>query len=165
MTIPGIMAGLFLICFFVIALFVLFNFLRKQLKEEVVQSQSQFLQLVKQQFESEQNKAVTELETRKQAVELTVRGLKEELEKYQKLLRDFEEDRSRKFGNIESELKNTSQATVKLQETTNHLNNILGNVKLRGQWGERMAEDIIQYAGLMEGVNYTKQTKLSTSAT
>jgi DNA recombination protein RmuC len=37
------------------------------------------------------------------------------------------------------------------------LNNILGNVKLRGQWGERMAEDIIQYAGLIEGVNYLKQ--------
>jgi DNA recombination protein RmuC len=37
------------------------------------------------------------------------------------------------------------------------LNNILGNVKLRGQWGERMAEDIIRYAGLIENINYLKQ--------
>ena len=44
-----------------------------------------------------------------------------------------------------------------LQETTVKLNNILGNVKLRGQWGERMAEDIIRYAGLIENVNYLKQ--------
>ena len=46
---------------------------------------------------------------------------------------------------------------MKLQETTVRLNNILGNVKLRGQWGERMAEDIIRYAGLIENVNYLKQ--------
>ena len=28
---------------------------------------------------------------------------------------------------------------------------------MRGQWGERMAEDIIRYAGLIENVNYLKQ--------
>jgi len=137
----------------------------QKIREEMKLNQEQFLQLAKQQFAAEQNKAAGELETRKQAVETWVGGLKEELNKYQKIVRDLEQDRAQKYGNLENELKNASKATGKLQETTNHLNNILGNVKLRGQWGERMAEDIIRYAGLLEGVNYTKQKKLEKSNT
>ena len=111
-----------------------------------------------------QGEAATQLELRKQAIEHTVAGLKEELGKYQQMLRESQGDHARKFGSLENELKNASIATQKLQETTVKLNNILGNVKLRGQWGERMAEDIIHYAGLIENVNYLKQN-VNTSAT
>ncbi|MBF0511101.1 MAG: DNA recombination protein RmuC [Candidatus Omnitrophica bacterium] len=104
-----------------------------------------------------QTEANIQLELRKQAIDNTVAGLKEELGRYQQVLRESEADRSRRFGSIENELKNASVATQKLAETTVRLNNILGNVKLRGQWGERMAEDIIRYAGLIENVNYLKQ--------
>jgi len=158
--------GLFLITVFLVAVFlVLTTFLRKQIRQEVKESQDQFLQLARQQFETDQARVTTELETRKQAVEGSVQGLKEQLEQYQKLLRDLERDRAQKYGNLENELKNASLSTAKLQETTNNLTNILGNNQKRGQWGERMAEDIIRYAGLIEGVNYRKQTKLETTTT
>ncbi len=104
-----------------------------------------------------QYKTMAAIEAQRAAIDQTVKGLTEQLEKYQGLLRQAEDDRSRKYGNLEAELKNTSNATLRLSESTNRLNNILGNVKLRGQWGERMAEDIIRYAGLIENVNYTKQ--------
>ena len=132
-------------------------FLRRQIRQDTESAKSEFLLLAKKQFEADQNKATTELELRKQAVENVVKGLEKELGQYQQLIRQFEKDRDQKYGNLENELKNASQATLKLQDTTVRLNNILGNVKLRGQWGERMAEDIIQYAGLIEGVNYAKQ--------
>lgn len=140
-------------------------FFKEKIREEIKFSQDQYLQLAKQQFVAEQNRAVTELETRKQAVDSTVKNLNEQLEQYKNMMHAFEQDRSRKYGNLENELKNASKATVKLQETTTHLNNILGNVKLRGQWGERMAEDIIQYAGLIENINYKKQRKLELAST
>jgi len=108
-------------------------------------------------MEFSQKDADSQMELRKQAIEHTVAGLKEELGKYQQLLRESQGDHARKFGSLENELKNASIATQKLQETTVKLNNILGNVKLRGQWGERMAEDIIHYAGLIENINYLKQ--------
>jgi len=108
-------------------------------------------------MELSQGDATSQLELRKQAIEHTVAGLKEELGKYQQMLRESQGDHARKFGSLENELKNASIATQKLAETTVKLNNILGNVKLRGQWGERMAEDIIRYAGLIENVNYLKQ--------
>src|ERR1700733_1871512 len=109
-------------------------------------------------MEFSQRDTASQMELRKQAIEHTVAGLKEELGKYQQLLRESQGDHARKFGSLENELRNASAATQKLQETTVKLNNILGNVKLRGQWGERMAEDIILYAGLIEGVNYLKQS-------
>ena len=161
-----IVIGFCLIVVFLSAVFyVLTTFLRKQIRQEVKESQDQFLQLARQQFETDQNKTTAELETRKQAVENSVQGLKDQLEQYQKLLRDLERDRAQKYGNLESELKNASLSTAKLQETTNNLNNILGNNQKRGQWGERMAEDIIRYAGLIEGINYRKQTQLDTATT
>jgi len=141
------------------------GFLKSQVREDVRASQEQFLQLAKQMFESEQNKATMELETRKQAVESNVQSLKEELNRYQILMHQFEKDRDTKYGNLDEAIKNASKSTLSLQETTNRLTNILGNVKLRGQWGERMAEDIIRYAGLVENVNYVKQKQLQTSLT
>jgi len=155
----------FLAVFLVAVFYVLTTFLKKQIRQEAKESQDQFLQLARQQFENDQIKVTNELETRKQAVESSVTGLKEQLNQYQKLLRDLEKDRAQKYGSLESELKNASLSTAKLQETTNNLTNILGNNQKRGQWGERMAEDIIRYAGLVEGVNYRKQTKLDTTTT
>ena len=92
--------------FLVIVFIVLFNFFRRQINQEIKTNQEQFLNTVKQQFSLDQAKGVTELETRKQAVESTVKNLQEQLDKYQVLLRQVEEDRARKYGNLENELKN-----------------------------------------------------------
>lgn len=137
----------------------------QKIQEQMKLNQEQFLLLAQQQFKTEQTKAAGELETRKQAVETWVEQLQKELAEYRKLIQNFEQDRAVKYGNLENELKNASSATLRLQETTSHLTNVLGNVKLRGQWGERMAEDIIRYAGLIDGVNYQKQKKLESAST
>ncbi|MFH0752988.1 MAG: DNA recombination protein RmuC [Candidatus Omnitrophota bacterium] len=102
---------------------------------------------------------------RRQSLESTVRSLEGRLKDYELMLRNWETDRAQKFGAIEKELSTAAQATFRLQEATGRLNNVLGNVKLRGQWGERMAEDIIRHAGLLEGVNYRKQVQLASSTT
>ena len=144
---------------------VLMPFLKKQLREEMKAGQEELLRRSKEQFELEQVKAAGELDKRKIAVDGNINGLKEQLDKYQKLIRDFEQDRTQKYGNLETELKNVSQTTTNLQEQTTRLNNILGNVKLRGQWGERVVEDIVAKCGLIENVNYLKQKKMDASAT
>ncbi len=137
-----------------------------KISQEVLNTNSeQFLRLAKQNLETEHLKAKNELEIKKQAVENSVNSLKEELEKYRFLIHEFEQDRNKKYGSLENELKNTSSETRKLQETTTRLTNILGNVKLRGQWGERMAEDIIKSCGLVEGINFRKQAKLDSATT
>ncbi len=125
----------------------------------------EMLRSTSEQFRSEQSKAALEQEARRQSFESTLKALEEKLRSYQDLLRQWEADRAHKFGRLEQELASASQATLKLQETTGNLTNILGNVKLRGQWGERMAEDIIRHSGLLETVHYIKQSQQSSSAT
>ena len=157
--------------------FFLFLFFKKQMGKEIEGkfsmlsqealkvSSEQFLLLAQQTLESQGKEAKAELEAKKQAVETSIKSLRDELEKYRGLIHDFERDRAQKYGNLEQALQNTSQTTAKLQETTARLTNVLGNVKLRGQWGERMAEDIIRNCGLIEGVNYKKQTRLNLATT
>ncbi len=42
-----------------------------------------------------------------------------------------------------------------------HSAEALANPKARGQWGERMAEDVLRLAGLVENVNYVRQTHIA----
>lgn len=155
----------------------LFFFLKKQMQSEMeirfskISQEAlkagidQILLLAKDKFESKQNEIHTELSAKKEAIDKTVQNLEGQLQKYELLIRGFEKDRGEKYGSLANELKNASLVTTKLQETTGRLNNILGNVKLRGQWGERMAEDIIKNCGLIEGINFRKQKKLDSAAT
>jgi DNA recombination protein RmuC len=44
---------------------------------------------------------------------------------------------------------------------TNTMASALGNSRVRGQWGERAAEDVLRSAGFIEGVSYFKQQLLA----
>ncbi len=129
-----------------VAIFLLKEIVRKEVRQEFEFSRTQM-----------QEKSVAELARQKDAVQNSVQSLKQDIERYGRLVHDFEKDRDTKYGHLANELKTASQATSKLQETTSHLTSILANVKKRGEWGERMAEDIIQLCGLKEGINYRKQ--------
>ncbi|PJA54801.1 MAG: hypothetical protein CO167_01820, partial [Candidatus Marinimicrobia bacterium CG_4_9_14_3_um_filter_48_9] len=59
---------------------------------------------------------------------------------------------------LKTELTNSQQETNKLRDTTDGLRLLLASSQSRGQWGERMVEDILQYIGLQEHINYTKQS-------
>ena len=54
-------------------------------------------------------------------------------------------------------LKQSGDITQDLREKTGKLSELLADSKSRGNWGERMAEDIIDFIGLKEGINYVKQ--------
>ena len=64
-------------------------------------------------------------------------------------------------GQISEQLARAISQTAALTETTDQLKNVLSNPTARGQWGERMAEDILRVVGLKEGVSYIKQTTIS----
>ena len=89
------------------------------------------------------------------------RGLTEvrtALEKMDALVRDLERDRHAKFGELTAQLRMAGQQTAALNDTATRLREALAGSKSRGQWGERMAEDVLRAAGLVEHVNYRKQT-------
>ena len=48
-----------------------------------------------------------------------------------------------------------------LNSSSSALRDILANTQVRGQWGERMAEDVFRLIGFVEPVNYVKQTAIA----
>jgi DNA recombination protein RmuC len=80
------------------------------------------------------------------------------LEKMEALVHELERDREAKFGELAAQLRATGQQTAALTDTAGRLREALAGAKSRGQWGERMAEDVLRAAGLVEHVNYRRQT-------
>ncbi|RFT15833.1 MAG: DNA recombination protein RmuC [Candidatus Saccharicenans subterraneus] len=101
-----------------------------------------------------------ELEGKKKLIDQTLEGMKADLLRVQTLITEFEKDRAAKFGQLESHLSQAMEQTKRLQETTEQLRRALAGSKQRGQWGERMAEDILRLMGFVEGINYEKQQAL-----
>src|SRR3989338_6726980 len=122
-----------IIIFVTVVLFFAFRYFKNQFEKEAESKFSRlsrealelnrkdFLVLAEQVLDRKKIEAKSELELQKQAIQSSVKGLEEELEKYKALIHEFEQDRTKKYGSLENELKSTSSTTAKLQETTNRL--------------------------------------------
>ena len=124
----------------------------------------QLLDLAESKFETERVRQKSELEEKKAAVEGAVDKLTERLKNYEELVRKFESDRAVKYGSLEKGLKDTAEQTAKLASSTEGLRSLLDNSRARGQWGERMADDILRASGLKEGTQYLKNRTLESSS-
>jgi DNA recombination protein RmuC len=104
------------------------------------------------------------LESRKSDIDKSLQSVKDGLQKVEALVNDYEKDRARKFGELSAQLTATAAETGKLQQSTDKLREVLASTKKRGQWGERMAEDVLRAAGFQEGINYRKQAGLESGS-
>ena len=77
-------------------------------------------------------------------------AMEKKIEELDKELRDLRENNRSQFDNV-------GRAVETLSRRTENLNEVLSNSQKRGQWGERLAEDMLRAAGFVDGVNYTKQ--------
>ena len=128
------------------------------LSQEVLRKNSEeFLKLANQTLATQAQVGVGELESKRKLIDQTLQVIKTDLNKVEKLVNDTEIKREKTFTEVSTNLKNTAEQTGKLQVTTNKLQAALANTQIRGQWGERMAEDILQDIGFEEGINYLKQ--------
>src|SRR3989338_8698360 len=88
----------------------------------------------------------------------SLQSLEQNIKEKQDELKLLTLEGNRQFGSIGESIKIHREVAEKLHEKTENLAKILSNNKLRGNWGERVAEDILRYAGFLEGVHYAKQS-------
>lgn len=164
------MAGLGLLVVFLLILCILVIFRRSpanlraefgSLSMEVLdRAQKTFLDLAETRFRTLMEGGNTDLLKKKNEIDLQVNEMKTELGKVSVLINELEKQREGKFAELTTNLKSIGEQTTALTTATNNLKQVLANPQTRGQWGERMAEDILRSVGLVEGVNYRKQTTL-----
>jgi len=94
------------------------------------------------------------LENNQQAINQIVTNLEKQLKENRREVGDLKGQNSA----IREQLANTAKITEGLQVSTEGLKNLLANNRLRGEWGEQVAEDLLLAAGFVEKVNYVKQT-------
>jgi DNA recombination protein RmuC len=118
-------------------------------------------------LEGDRARASAELDGRKALIDqellATREGFASGIDKVDALVRELEADRQRKFGALTSELARQREGVDQLRTSTHDLREALVSTKVRGQWGERMAEDVLRLAGFIEGVNYRRQRTLAES--
>lgn len=125
--------------------------------EALSKNSEHFLQLAQEKFRGLADSADRDLEGKKRLIDQAVFDMRDEMEKVKDLMSALEKDRENKFAQLTLGLGQMTHEASKLQETTQQLKAALANTKTRGQWGERMAEDVLRMAGFVEGINYIKQ--------
>jgi DNA recombination protein RmuC len=100
------------------------------------------------------------LAERSAAFEQRVAGLGTQLERLGELVHQMERRSVHHHGQLVAGIEQVASTSRRLAETTGALREALASPKARGQWGERMADDVLRAAGMVEGVTHVKQSAL-----
>jgi DNA recombination protein RmuC len=138
----------------------------KALSRDALKTNSdEFLKIANQTLSTQTQAGIGTLSEKEKLIDKTLAEIKSEITRVEKSVTEFDVKREGSFKEISTQLKTTAEQTNRLQDTTNKLHLALANTRERGQWGERMAEDILRLVGFIENVNYTKQKTQETTGT
>ena len=118
-----------------------------QLKE----SNQNYLNQLTEKSETQTKEHSKELESKKELIDLRLTDMDVKLGKVERLVQELQTDRKAQYGALGQQLQSLTATTSKLETA-------LADNRARGQWGERIAEDILKLLGFVEGVNYDKQS-------
>ncbi len=122
----------------------------KSLSQDVLrESQKEFLELAENKFKDQSKQNQDQLGEKEQLIQKSLENMDGRLK-----------DIVQKSTELKTELQTSKDETQRLRTTTETLQTLLASSQKRGQWGERLVEDILQYIGLQENINYTKQTTM-----
>jgi len=122
----------------------------KALASDVAKSNSEeFLKLATEKFNTLSQTQKDDLKNKKELIDNNLKDMSDELQKLHKS--SLELNKTVEISNNE---------TQKLRDTTSQIREILSSSQKRGQWGERMVDDILQFLGLIENINYKRQLQV-----
>lgn len=132
--------------------------------EALTKNTEEFLKLAGKALETKTNEGKQELENKKELIDKSLDTIDKALSEVQRKIEEVGKTSGEKITEVTTLIKKHEEVTSKLKDTTEHLSQALASSKKRGEWGERMAEDIIRLIGMVEGINYIKQKTLDSSA-
>jgi len=113
------------------------------------ESQQRFLELAADKFKDQTAANEQQLAEKEKLIQKSLEGMDLRLK-----------DIVKHSTELKTELSSSKEETGRLRDTAEGLKLLLASSQKRGQWGERMVEDILAYIGLVEHVNYEKQQQV-----
>ncbi|MEK7732004.1 MAG: DNA recombination protein RmuC, partial [Planctomycetota bacterium] len=130
-------------------------------REALSANADDFLKLAKSRLDQQTALGDQTLEGKKKLIDARLEEMGTKLGTLNNLIQSVDTQRAESHGALLRNLETNADATRRLQVTTGQLREALANPQRRGQWGERMAEDVLRLVGFIEGVNYHKQQILT----
>ena len=110
------------------------------------------------------DQATSELASKKDVIDARLdqvhAEMRGELAKLSEMVTTLGRSSAENFGQVTNSLQAHAEIANTLADSTRALREALANPQARGQWGERMAEDVLRLAGFVENLNYVKQTQI-----
>lgn len=106
---------------------------------------------------SQSRAGVVELDRRSDAIGQQLANLNAELVRVGQAVTGLERNRAEQHGQLVQGLRETLRSSSEVASTAQSLREALSSSRARGQWGERMADDVLRLAGFTEGISYHRQ--------
>lgn len=116
--------------------------------------------IISNRLQSEREISSKELSGQKEVIEKRIEVLTNELARLMTAVSGMEKSRSMQTAELKSIIEDSRLKATELYRVTNSLSEVLSSKQGRGQWAERMADDVLSFAGLKEGINYVRQKKM-----
>ncbi|MCH8986867.1 DNA recombination protein RmuC [Patescibacteria group bacterium] len=111
------------------------------------------------------NIASMSFKEREERVQSTFEQIRKDLKEHHEYVDVLDKERIKSYAEVQQAIQKNSELTDRLSTSTEKLHNILSNSRLRGQFGEKIAEDVMRATGLIEGTHYLKNKKQETLET
>ena len=145
-----------------------FTQLAERVRTELAEAQSQALQRNSEQFldladtrlKAETARGEEQLKARKEEIEKGLEDVGGAINKLKEYVESTDKTRGESIASLTGVVTESRKTMDTLGTVTGKLTDVLASGQARGQWGERMAEDILRVAGFVEGVQYRTNTQL-----
>lgn len=107
-------------------------------------------------------KKITEqtLQDKKTALTSENKEFTQRVKEFTEKVSAFQVENAKYYATLQTNLDRTIQLNENLSQEAQHLTDALKNTKKQGNWGEMILEDVLETAGLREGVHFEKQADL-----
>ena len=116
----------------------------------------QFLALAEERLKVEAARGEEQLKARQGEIDRSLQAVGESLRQVTDFVQSVDRQRQDSISKLAAVTQDSHRALESLTQTTGRLDRALAGGQMRGQWGERMAEDVLRLAGFIEGVNYRR---------